>query len=129
MAEHNELGERGEQLATQYLNDVGIEILERNWRKHKLEVDIIAKDSNMLVFVEVKTRGTDYFGKPEYFVDRKKMMMMAEAAEYYIEDLGRDDLEVRYDIIAIIIEPDKEIVMHIQDAFFPDNLGLSEIIV
>ncbi|MBL7838181.1 MAG: YraN family protein [Bacteroidetes bacterium] len=129
MAEHNELGERGEELAFKYLSDVGIEVLERNWRKDKLEVDIIAKDEDTIVFVEVKTRGTDYFGKPEHFVDKKKMMMMAEAAEYYIDELGRDDLEVRYDIIAIVIEPDKEIVMHIQDAFFPDNLGLSEIVV
>jgi len=129
MAEHNELGERGEELAFKYLSDVGIEVLERNWRKYKLEVDIIAKDEDTIVFVEVKTRGTDYFGKPEHFVDKKKMMMMAEAAEYYIDELGRDDLEVRYDIIAIVIEPDKEIVMHIQDAFFPDNLGLSEIVV
>ncbi|MCC6817349.1 MAG: YraN family protein [Bacteroidia bacterium] len=125
MAEHNELGEKGEKIAVKYLNDIGLEVLERNWRKHKTEVDIIAKDADLLVFIEVKTRGTDYFGLPESFVKSKKQMMMAEAAEYYLEQLGQDNMEVRYDIIAVIIEENKEIIMHFEDAFFPDNLGLS----
>lgn len=124
MAEHNELGERGEEIAVRFLNDIGMTVLERNWRKHKTEVDIIAKEDDMLVFIEVKTRGTDFFGQPETFVNRKKQLMMAEAVEYYLEQTGLE-LEVRYDIIAVIIEQDKEIVMHIIDAFFPDNLGLN----
>ena len=56
MAEHNELGKLGEELATQFLTEKGYEILEKNWRNKHKEIDIVAKDGNELVIVEVKTR-------------------------------------------------------------------------
>ena len=60
-----DLGKRGEDLATEYLMKKGYKILERNFRAGKCEIDIVAKDGQKLVFVEVKTRKTDYFGQPE----------------------------------------------------------------
>jgi len=64
MAEHNKKGEKGEQIAQNYLTYLGYIILERNWRCQKAEVDIIAKDGNFLVFVEVKCCSTNIFGEP-----------------------------------------------------------------
>ena len=71
MAEHNIKGEEGESLAQNYLSELGYQILESNWRFQKAEVDIIAKDGNFLVFVEVKCRSTDIFGEPQILCLRK----------------------------------------------------------
>lgn len=127
MAEHNELGKLGEDLAKDYLMKKGYRILETNWRKHRLEIDIIATNKKELILVEVKSRNTSYFGNPESFVDRKKQQMMAEAAELYLHELEEDGMEVRYDIVAIVIDNSKVDIQHYEDAFFPDNLGLGEI--
>ena len=64
MAEHNELGKTGEQLAAEYLKTKGFEVLETNWRFKQYELDLIVKMPNRdtIVFVEVKTRQTNYFG-------------------------------------------------------------------
>jgi putative endonuclease len=75
--------------------------------------------------VEVKTRGTRQFGDPESFVDKKKQLMLADAAEEYILQ-NKLDVPVRYDIISVIIDEFHTIVMHIEDAFFPDNLKTHE---
>ena len=74
MAEHNELGKIGEQLAIDYLLKNGYKIRERNYRYLKAEVDIIALKENTLVAVEVKTRTSNYFGNPEDFVTKKKII-------------------------------------------------------
>ena len=68
MAKHNDLGKMGEDLAVQYLTDKGYEILERNWRNKHKEIDIIAKDGETLVIVEVKTRQSDDHGEPDLAV-------------------------------------------------------------
>ena len=84
MAKHLDTGKKGEQLAVNYLTKQGFNVLETNWRYKKLEVDIIAKDGEILVFVEVKTRSTDFFGKPEEFVDKQKEKHLAKAGAAYI---------------------------------------------
>jgi putative endonuclease len=66
MAEHNELGEKGEELARNFLRKKGYKIIERNWRFGKDEIDIIAIDNDYLVIVEVKTRRSNYFAEPEF---------------------------------------------------------------
>lgn len=124
MAEHNELGEKGEALAIAYLRREGLEIVEVNWRYQKLEVDIICRNSEFLIFVEVKTRNTDFFGTPDSFVGRTKQLMMAEAADAYLYKYPCE-LDIRYDIVSILLNDQKTEIRHIQDAFFPDNLGLS----
>lgn len=74
---HNKLlGIEGEDFAVTFLKKLGWQILERNWRNKKAELDIIAKDGEILVFVEVKTRSTNYFGPPEWAVTEKKSVCL-----------------------------------------------------
>lgn len=124
MAEHNELGKKGEALAKEFLIGKGYQILDCNWRKGHLEVDIVAKDQSILVVFEVKTRNTDYFGSPESFVDTKKQNHLAAAIEEYILEKGIDDVELRYDVVSVLLNEYQSEIKHIQDAFFPNNLGL-----
>jgi putative endonuclease len=84
MADFHELGKNGEELAVRHLKSNGYEILETNWRKGSLEVDIIARKGNTLVIAEVKTRSTNYFGEPEEFVTRAKQKNLIKAANSYI---------------------------------------------
>ncbi len=72
MAEHNELGKKGEELAVNHLEENGYEILERNWVFQKAEIDIIAQKDEVLAIVEVKTRSSLDFGSPQDFVKPKK---------------------------------------------------------
>ncbi len=118
MAEHNNLGALGETIARQYLEKNGYLILETNWRVGKLEADIIAYKDNLIVFIEVKTRTTDYYGDPEDFVDRKKQKAYIRLANAYILRYNRTE-EARFDIISIIIgSPESEPqVKHIVNAF------------
>lgn len=117
MAKHNELGQRGEILARQHLEEKGYQILEVNWRTGRAEIDIIAKWNEVLIFVEVKTRSDNYFGEPEDFIDQKKKNLLTGAAGIYME-LVNHDWEIRFDIIAIIIKNNKPYLKHIEDAFW-----------
>jgi putative endonuclease len=118
MSQHNELGVKGEILAIEFLEKKGYSILEINWHFEKTEVDIIAKDRNNLVIVEVKTRTTDAFGQPEESVGKAKQDLLSIAAEEYLER-NNLDLDVRFDIIAVLFKNDQAKVYHIEDAFFP----------
>lgn len=116
MADHNELGKKGEQLAIDFLLKNDYQILEKNYRYLKAEVDIIAKKKDTVVAVEVKTRTSDYFGNPQDFVNPKKIKLLVTAMDYYVvlQDL---DVEVRFDIIAVINNTKKTTIEHIKDAF------------
>ena len=118
MAEHNDFGKLGEELAVNYLTDKGYEILERNWRNIHKEIDIIARDGKFLVIVEVKTRQTDEYGEPDVAVTRKKQRMLIAAANAYITRKGLD-IETRFDIISIIFRDGEPVIEHIEDAFLP----------
>ncbi|SDX60657.1 putative endonuclease [Lutibacter oricola] len=116
MATHNELGEKGEQLAVEFLQKKGYKILERNWRFKKAEVDIIALKDDILIPVEVKTRTSNYFGNPQDFVNQKKIQLLVEAINEYI--ISKDlDVEVRFDIVAIIQNKNITKIEHLEDAF------------
>jgi putative endonuclease len=117
MAEHNDLGNHGEDEACNFLLSKGFSILERNWRHMKDEVDIIAKNDDYLIIAEVKTRRTLYFGEPQVFVNRKKQSFMIRAANAYIE-ANNIDLETRFDILSVIISGEKVSIKHIEDAFY-----------
>jgi putative endonuclease len=112
------LGKRGESLAQQYLAEKGYRILCTNWRHEKDEVDIIAMDGEELVFVEVKTRSTNYYGEPEEDVGPGKESYLIRAAEAYLEKHGLN-IDSRFDIIAIILNPSEKEIFHIEDAFYP----------
>jgi len=125
MAKHIELGIRGEKMAQEYLQKKGFQILECNWRFGRAEIDIIAKEGEVLVFVEVKTRSDDYMGRPAEFVTPHKENLLADAATVYMEQINHD-WEIRFDIIGIVIrksqsKPNGEQIEieHIKDAFFP----------
>jgi len=112
-----ELGKKGEELATRLLEEKGYHILERNWRWGKEEIDIIARDGNFLVIVEVKTRSSGDYASPESSVTKIKQRTLIRAANAYCRYKGHQG-EVRFDIISIIIGPDGEEINHIDDAFY-----------
>lgn len=118
MAEHNELGKQGEELAAEYLAAKGYTILETNWRKARYEIDLIARNNQTIVVVEVKTRSGNYFGDPEIFVTRQKQKQIIKAANAYINQHNIDE-EVRFDIISVIYTGKNPVVKHISDAFYP----------
>ncbi len=117
MAQHNELGKEGEQLAIDFLIKNGYSIRERNYRFNKAEVDIIASKKDVLAIVEVKTRSTNVFGNPEDFVKPKQIQNLVKVVnEYVIEnDL---DVEVRFDIIAITKSNVGFDIEHLENAFY-----------
>lgn len=116
MAQHNNLGRKGEELAAEYLMLKEYEILERNYRFQKAEIDIIARRNNTLVAAEIKTRSTPDFGNPQDFVKPRQIKQMLKAMNHYIEEQELD-LDVRFDIIAIIRNKAGTRIEHIQDAF------------
>lgn len=118
MADHNELGKLGEQLALKHLRAKGYQILEVNWYYSRHELDIIAKDGEMLVVVEVKTRATDAFGEPEFAVNRQKQRSIVKAADAYIQEHDLN-VETRFDIVSVIVTPSEKKLSHIEDAFYP----------
>lgn len=118
MAEHNSRGKEGERLASLYLEEKGYVILERNWRFGKEEIDLIARKENTLVVIEVKCRSGNFFGQPEEFVNRKKQKHLIKAADAYIQKKELD-VEVRFDVIGIILTGKGHHINHIENAFHP----------
>jgi putative endonuclease len=117
MAEHNDLGKLGEEIAIEFLQKEGYEILETNWTFQKAEIDIIAKKENTLAIVEVKTRSSLDFGLPQDFVKPKKIQLLVKAVNEYV--ISNDlDIEVRFDIIAIHKEGKSFAIEHLMDAFY-----------
>lgn len=118
MAKHNETGQEGEKAAADFLENKGYQILHRNWRYKRAELDIVAMDRKTMVFVEVKTR-TDYtFDRPENAVDGKKQRLMTQAAIAYMAESGHN-WAIRFDILSVILRGDKFYIDHFEDAFFP----------
>jgi len=113
------IGQQGEDIAVEYLKSKGYKIIERNWRCHHYEIDIIARNKeNLLIIVEVKTRTTPIFGEPYEAVGKKKEQNLINAAEVYIYK-NKLKTETRFDIISIVIIDGKYHIDHIKDAFFP----------
>ena len=117
MAQHNELGKIGEQLATDYLLAKGYKILVRNYVFQKAEIDIIAKHNNTMICVEVKARNSDFFGDPQDFVTKAKIKLMVKAANEYVIT-NNIEMEVRFDIIAILKNQHIEKIEHFENAFY-----------
>lgn len=117
MAKHNELGKKGEQLAVDFLLENGYEIIERNYRFDKAEVDIIAQKEDTLAIVEVKTRSTVDFGNPQDFVKPKQIQRLVKAVDQYV-NVNDLDVEVRFDIIALVKENKGFKIEHLENAFY-----------
>ena len=116
MARHNELGKEGEELAVAYLLENGYEIVARNFRYQKAEVDIIARKEGILAVVEVKTRSTPDFGDPYHVPKRTQIQRLISAIDNFETDPDID-VDVRFDIVAIIKNNSGTQVEHLEDAF------------
>ncbi|WP_308991599.1 YraN family protein [Mariniflexile litorale] len=117
MAKHNELGKKGEELAVDFLLKNAYDIVERNYRFDKAEVDIIAKKGNILAIIEVKTRSTIDFGNPQDFVKPKQIQRLVKAVDEYVIVNGLE-VEVRFDIIAIVKQGKAFQIEHLENAFY-----------
>ncbi|MDO5608144.1 MAG: YraN family protein [Capnocytophaga sp.] len=118
MAAHNDFGKEAEQDAVDYLIGQGHIVRERNYTYSHAEIDIISQKNNTLHIVEVKARNSTHYGEPASFVSKQKMQLLAKAANHYIikNDL---DVEVQFDIIAIVKNQYEFTLEHIEDAFYP----------
>ena len=114
-----DLGEKGEEIAAAYLGKEGYKILERNWHYGHKEVDIIARQGEEIVIVEVKTREGDYFEEPWEAISTQKIRNIVEVAEAWL--ISREiDLETRFDVISIIFQDDVNYdLKHFQGALIP----------
>lgn len=122
MAQHNSFGKEGEEVARLFLQKKGYAILESNWRSQHKEIDIIARNGNTLVIVEVKSRKQGSLTSPEDAVDIRKIRNLVKAADSYVKSHNLD-LDVRFDIIAMTPTADGYEINHIVDAFFsPVNI-------
>ena len=108
MAQHNITGSTGEALAATYLTENGYNILHRNWRHSRWEVDVIVEKGSILHFVEVKTRRTGKFGHPEENVDKKKIQNLINAAEEYLYQQPQWK-RIQFDILSITILKDEPV--------------------
>jgi putative endonuclease len=112
------LGKKGEDLAAAYLKKKqGYKILFRNYRCVFGEMDIIAKDRDVLSFVEVKTRASAEFGKPQESVNRRKQQQLSKVALHFINKYKAHDVKARFDVVAVYLLPQEERMELIKDAF------------
>ena len=116
--EDKELGKKGEQAAAEFIERIGMEVLERNWRGRSGEVDLIARDDGVIVFVEVKTRRATDKGHPEEAIGPAKQKKYIKLAGEYLAGLEDPEVEVRFDAISIlVIEDDRALLRHHLAAF------------
>ena len=118
MSESHDLGQKGEDLAAEYLKNAGFRILFRNWKWGKHEIDIIAEKKDLIVFTEVKTRTDEYLMHPVSAVTKEKQKSIIMAADGYIKRFNVDK-DSRFDVITIIKKGEEFEIDHIEDAFYP----------
>ena len=111
------LGQRGEELAALALEQRGYTILARNYRTPVGELDIVARDRQHLLFVEVKTRRTAAFGVPAEAVGAQKQRQIMRVAQWYLANARYPDLQPRFDVIAVLVGHDAPVITHIPNAF------------
>ena len=110
----HEIGKIGEDLATKYLESLGYVIIERNFVAKQGEIDIIARDKKELVFLEVKTRTNDLYGKPVEAVTAPKQKHLINTAKYYLYSKHLENEFVRIDVIEVYIRNNKYRINHIK---------------
>jgi len=119
MNEPQSLGQKGEDLATAFLEGKGYRIRHRNWRSGKNEIDIIAETREFIVFAEVKTRTSEYLGDIRDLIPESKQRTIIYVANSYINryDLNK---EGRFDVVIVVAKgKELEIEQHIEEAFYP----------
>ena len=111
-----EFGQTGEQMAARFLTDLGYIILEHNYRRGHLEIDLIALDGDELVIVEVKSRAYDNILQPEEAVDHKKRQALIRLANEYVKNHNRRE-NVRFDIVSIVSNTSGTEIRHLKNAY------------
>jgi len=117
MADRRELGELGEALAERLLRSKGYRILARNHRTRLGEIDLVCRDRDTIVFVEVKARTSDAFGSPADAVGSTKRSRLRRLAEEYLAGRGEEDRPVRFDVVSVRLDGPAPAVEHIEGAF------------
>ncbi|MGP1992057.1 YraN family protein [Zobellia laminariae] len=117
MGKHNEFGKEGEKLAADFLLEKGYEILDKNYRYLKAEIDIIAQKEDVLIIVEVRARSNDQIIPIAETITPKKIKLLVTAADYYITDNDLD-VDVRFDVITILKNPKIFKIEHLESAFY-----------
>jgi putative endonuclease len=112
-----ELGKKGEEVAVRFLKKSGYHIIQRNYACRMGEMDVIAKEKDTLVFVEVKTRTSTLFGSPQLAVNISKQKQISKVALNFLKEKHLEDVKARFDVVAILLGPKGEQIELIRDAF------------
>jgi putative endonuclease len=110
-------GEKGEALAARRLKKSGYKIIETNYRNQLGEIDIIAKENDTIVFVEVKSRRSIRFGNPKQAITVRKQKKISMVALCYLKAIGQSSARARFDVVTVISNQDKPQVEIIKNAF------------
>ena len=111
------LGKKSESIAVRHLKKMGYRILEQNYRTKTGEIDIIAKDNNTLVFVEVKARRSKEFGNPKYAITPNKQRKISMIALYYLKTTRQSNTRARFDVVSITYQKKDLNIEVIKNAF------------
>ncbi|OYD16081.1 YraN family protein [candidate division WOR-3 bacterium JGI_Cruoil_03_51_56] len=111
------VGQKGEQLACDFLKEKGYRILDRNHRSRLGEIDIVCNDSGAIVFVEVKTRTSNRFGLPAESVGPQKQKRLRRLAQEYLITHQLEQCDVRFDVLSIMLSSEPPAIEHIYGAF------------
>ncbi len=118
MAKHLETGKKAEILAGIFLEEKGYEIIARNYRHGRGEIDLIVKKGIFIVFVEVKSLTNTKFGNPEISVTKNKIKLVTKAAGNFVYSINWQQ-QIRFDIISIIFKSEEDVeITHFEDAFY-----------
>lgn len=122
MAYRNILGKRGEEIAKEYLISKGYYIVQTNFRCKIGEIDIIARKDDYLIFVEVKTRINENYGKPVESISQHKVKKIIYTAKVYLSMKKQHDINVRFDVIEVMVDNnggvENRVIEHIENAFW-----------
>ncbi|MFO8100345.1 MAG: YraN family protein [Salinibacter sp.] len=116
----NDIGDRGEDLAADFLREAGYQIIERNYRHERNEVDLVCRDPESggeVVFVEVKARSGTGFGPPEASVTPKKQTILTTVARAFLHEREIEGAAARFDVIAVLLSGDTPTIHHYPNAF------------
>ena len=112
------LGQQGESSAAHFLKSKGYEIIEKNYRCTYGEIDLIVRDNEIIVFVEVKTRSSKAFGGPAAAVNYRKQNQISKVAQHFLVDKKLGDVDARFDVVSIVAKNGKPLqIEHLTDAF------------
>jgi len=111
------IGKMGESIAVRYLKKQGYRIVEQNYRSKVGEIDIIAREKQSLVFVEVKTRSSGSFGSPKWAITPKKQKAISMAALYYLKMTNQNNVDARFDVVSILLQGEDTQIELVRNAF------------